>query len=1033
MGSLRDTNFQVQAGLQFGSGMLQLRGVFDKEFYLETEMPSCTLADIQGLYTSTTGRELASFNHQIEFHSLVFRVDQTGLAFSGGVTIDGHHSVSASISIKRDGILITGSLSSIPLGSTGLSVENAAMNIFLGRTSGNETSRSSGFSITGHLTFKNLSLNVAVHTLLQQGKVTTVAYGELEGHDLGLSLLEPRVKGTWLDLELKKMAFIYSDIDSPTSGDYNVFSYLIHRGVQFCATIDRRIESLDRATQQEMHGLLLHARYDIPANTVTLGLILPSAVGIHISKRVASGPISIEVLIPIHDAPQLRITSALNVQPPKQIEPLVFTFGINCDFDSIEAFGQMENYWLNPLGISDRVKVGPHLALQVGYTHFSAGMAPPTVGFTGGIKIGDTSWQVAVNISENPSDELISVSLSELSLSDLISFAANLSHHSEPIPVPNEDVFALRDISFYLSAGTTVGTKYYPPGASFKGQLSLFGQTTALNATVGSTTRIAAEFEALSLGPLSLRGSTDGGNKNATAVIELGTSKQHILLDGSVSILGFQASLHGSFDILPIPKIEFEIMIAFGDLLKITLGAKLVGPQHFGSLEGADFILHAVVEQHVIDYLLRQIRYCFTALEHFIVGGFEAVQNFISDAKEGIEAAIAAATEAFQEAERGWKDKEAAIAAAFKEAEEEFRAHIADLEDDLFATRTTVESAILEARKNLEAQQLLRAATLSAAHSQVLRKKAELERDIGEKLQSIREVKEKTQRTYGAVEGKMKAAEEELRKKQREFDACNAAYVKALEGTHFFSGLPAHLALHRVKHLRNDAAAELVTARTVLQQLQKVAARGEWARLKKEKERQKNALAVARRLRDREMEVMEARERRSRLDAERGVEYHEFLAQQTQERRAEVEMKVRAVEEYREFKTPVVEGKRDVWMRVEDEREFKVKEERERELQEKRGLKMEAEAVERVVEKFGGLGDREDMQEVQRKKFDIEKIELTGSLRALVEKGKPLEAKITVVVNGERREVVVNWGFGDVVGLVETAVGVIWGVMTEKV
>jgi hypothetical protein len=85
------------------------------------------------------------------------------------------------------------------------------------------------------------------------------------------------------------------------------------------------------------------------------------------------------------------------------------------------------------------------------------------------------------------------------------------------------------------------------------------------------------------------------------------------------------------------------------------------------------------------------------------------------------------------------------------------------------------------------------------------------------------------------------------------------------------------------------------------------------------------------------------------------------------------------------------------------------------------------------VEKFGGLGDREDMQEVQRKKFDIEKIELTGSLRALVEKGKPLEAKITVVVNGERREVVVNWGFGDVVGLVETAVGVIWGVMTEKV
>ncbi|KAI5817898.1 hypothetical protein BZA77DRAFT_352510 [Pyronema omphalodes] len=1034
MGKLEDSNFQVSAGFQFGASMLQLRGIFNGDFSLETTIPVCTLSDIQDLYSSITGRQLAPFvQHKVEFHSLVFRVNDSGLTFSGGVTIDGHHSISGCISIKRDGIIITGSLSNIPLGATGLYVENAVVDIFLGRVSGNETSRSSSFAISGVVRFKQLSIKVSVHTRVQKGGVTTVVYGELEGRELGLSLLSPRVKGTWLDVRLSKMAFIYSDIDSPDFlGDTNnPFSYPIRRGVQFCAIIDKRIEVLDIATQQELRGLMLQARYDIAGDSVTFGILLPSPVGIHFSKRVSSGPVAIEVLIPMHDTPKVTVSAMLNVQPPRQIEPLVFTFGINCDFASIKAFGQMENYWINPLGISEAIKIGPHLALQVGYTHFSAGIGPPTVGFSGGLNIGQTACQVAVNISENPSDELISLFLSELSLSDLLSFSSHLHHETQP-PIQSEDIFSLRNLNLYLSAGTTIGTKYFPPGASLTGTLTLFSQPTTFEATLGPTTLISASFSLLSLGPITVRGSHTTGSKAATAVIELSPTKQHILLDGCVSILGFQASLHGSFSILPVPSIDFELQVSFGDILRLTLGAKLSGPQHFGSLEGADFMLHAVLEQGVIDYLLRQIRYCFDAVERFILGGIEAVRSFLSDTVSGVEVAIEVATRAFQEAEQRWKEKEAEMMRAFRDAEREFCEQVAGMEEDLFKTRTGVEAAILEARKRLEARRLVRAAEVTAAHSEVLRKRLELEGEVQTRLGSVREVKEKTQRRYGVLEERIRRAEEELGRKQLLFDACNEAYVKALEETSFFSGLPANLELHRMKHVRNDAEAELVTARTVLQELQKVATRGEWVRLKKEKERRKKALAIARSLRDREMEVMEAKERRCTRDAEKDVEYHEFLVQQTEERTAEVEMKIRAVEEYKEIKTPVVEGKRDMWMRVEDEMEFKVKEEKERELQKTKELKIEADAVERVVEKFGALGDKENVKEVQRKKFDIERIELTGSLRALVEKGKPLDAKITVVVNGKRREVVVNWGFGDIAGLVETAAGVIWDIITEK-
>ena len=57
---------------------------------------------------------------------------------------------------------------------------------------------------------------------------------------------------------------------------------------------------------------------------------------------------------------------------------------------------QMTGYWVNPLGVGQNVKIGPHLALQINivYATFVATGLPSGFGFAGGLSIGDFAVQV---------------------------------------------------------------------------------------------------------------------------------------------------------------------------------------------------------------------------------------------------------------------------------------------------------------------------------------------------------------------------------------------------------------------------------------------------------------------------------------------------------------------------------------------------------------------------------------------------------------------------------------------------------------
>lgn len=759
---IQDVTFDFEATMAFGTGTLLFAGAYSEgDFWAESKVPRCTLEDIQNLYTSMTGRELKPFDHSVEFEDITCRIDTNGLQFRGQITVHGHRSISAAISIKRDGIAITGALHDIKLGH--VTVKNVALDIFLGRSAKNETSRESGFAITGKVTFHKMEIGVAVYLTDSKAKDAQWAvYGELTGEDMKLQKLAPEVKDTWLDLELNQVAFIASSVDSP-QGDYNEFNYPIRSGVQFCASIDR-VQPLNHITKAEVHGLVLHAVWN-PDTGFSFGIILPTPVGIHLTKTITSGPVSVE--ISLSRMPHILVTAELNVVPKRQSQPLVFKFGLEADIIGANGFGEMKNYWVNPLGIGENVRIGPNIALRLGidYALLAATGTPSSIGFSAGMAIGSVEAQVAMAISDNPADELIKASLTELSIHDLVNFACEIS--GQEIALPPKDLLGFRDVLIYLSTGVTIGTTHYPSGVAMKGEMDLFGESTKLECTIGATTKISAEFEKLEIGPLAIQGSNGRG---PAAVIEIGAAKQHILVDGTVKIMDLEASIHCAFDILPTPGMELSLHLALAEALEIKLDAKVVGMADFKNLSGADFMVNAVVEQDILRYLVMQIRHYLSALLKLLQRGIDAAQSFIDEAQESFENAFKIAENALDEARSDWDEAEAGLDAALNELQENFQRKLDSLMSSLSTTKQDAEEAILKASKEFEQAKIIRAAAIASTTAVVQKKKAEVRQNIATKLTEIREVKEQTKAKFGALEEKIRKLEEKVKHAQSEYN-----------------------------------------------------------------------------------------------------------------------------------------------------------------------------------------------------------------------------------------------------------------------
>lgn len=282
-----------------------------------------------------------------------------------------------------------------------------------------------------------------------------------------------------------------------------------------------------------------------------------------------------------------------------------------------------------------------------------------------------------LSVGEDPLQELISASLTALSMKDLANFASTIVQQT--LPAPDESVINFQDVSLYVSTGVTVNNIQYPPGLSFSATAEVFHKLAAVQCSVGTQgINLAGSISQFNIGPLAITNSatvagaipTSGIISNAGAVTTTGavlhpgsapagiasrslsgpqfaasisTKAQSLIIDGGVRLLELGAAIHVEVELLPSPNFAFDLSLAFTDLLPFSIKGSMLGavdPTDIGKL---DFALSATLEQNILDYLIAQANLQFIAASQAAQSNIDEQKANLGKIQESFNASIDAA------------------------------------------------------------------------------------------------------------------------------------------------------------------------------------------------------------------------------------------------------------------------------------------------------------------------------------------------------------------------------------------------------
>ena len=181
--------------------------------------------------------------NDLKFESLYLKISTNGIVLSGTVAFNGTASAQAMISITRDGLGISGGIGNYKIPDTDITIQEAALDIFIGANTKSATDkvpkRASRFGIRGTVDFEGnlVTAGFSISTSTS-GERQWMLYGAFDG-DLRLSKINSEVKGTDMDISLRKAAIIASNFTQDASnvsgldGMLNVMNYPTSKGMRF--------------------------------------------------------------------------------------------------------------------------------------------------------------------------------------------------------------------------------------------------------------------------------------------------------------------------------------------------------------------------------------------------------------------------------------------------------------------------------------------------------------------------------------------------------------------------------------------------------------------------------------------------------------------------------------------------------------------------------------------------------------------------------------------------------------------------------
>lgn len=202
---------------------------------MEAELHDVNLKLLQDIYSDLFKKPLSTVpdNHNIVFTSLRLRIGTGSFVFEGSVTVDKYTSASAVVTLSSLGLEIQGVVENVTFpdrhGPT-ITIDSAAIDVFIGPHA--ESGRAYRIALSGTVTKGALQFSVGVyfnHTSSNNSEYTV--YGTVLKGDLKLSSIEPKIKNTFMDLELTNVAVIISNQEQPWDHVPNSFKYKVKKGM----------------------------------------------------------------------------------------------------------------------------------------------------------------------------------------------------------------------------------------------------------------------------------------------------------------------------------------------------------------------------------------------------------------------------------------------------------------------------------------------------------------------------------------------------------------------------------------------------------------------------------------------------------------------------------------------------------------------------------------------------------------------------------------------------------------------------------
>ncbi|WP_086931999.1 hypothetical protein [Agarilytica rhodophyticola] len=733
---------------------------------------SFSMDDIDAIFSALTKENISLPNFAFELKNVVL-----GFATADGVYGTEHLSEGAIIQaeiaifdynctakthISKNGLEFIGSLGSLSVGPVDIHQAKLELNLY-SQTSG----RDSSFAIVGEAEIEGIELECKLVFQENNGKWEQILYAGLNADAFSMSTVFPPAKNSFIDtFSFSKIAFIYSSFEG-NSQDSD-FSFNVKQGLQLLGTMNQ-IPALSDLTGKDDLALELGAYFGTEKE---ITISLPDT-RLDLGSSVTTSPFSIGIAFA--PQPSLDLVFVLDVDVPKQNDPLHFDLSLSVGAIQASGAGTMKNYWENPFGLNG-LKVGPNLALEVGiiYQQFLATGTPSSFGFVGGLVLGNVVAQMAMKISAIPSEQILMGKLEQLSPENLIAFvnqAAKANIPTDALP----DIIDIRDLELYIApAGGSIGTVTFEQGFSFDADLVLFGKEISLHARLGDD-GISADgsIDRIAIGPLTIQGK-DGDD--AEFDFDLTTSKQGFLIDGELDFLGTGVGIYVD---ISNQGIEFNFEQSFLGLLTYSVEGKSSG--NLDKPETLDFALAAEFDNDLTAYLKNDLSKKINQAADAVNESIEHAQEKVDEAEKQYKKEFDKANKKLQEAKkkadalseqlnaelasekRKYKQDIKAAKAEIERAEKTYNNALKDAQDTVNQAQAKYNKAMKDAQAAVDKAQRTYNNGVKAAQDKV----NTAERDYNNSIKSAKRSFDSAIRKVNSLNSSINSAKKKLKKEKK--------------------------------------------------------------------------------------------------------------------------------------------------------------------------------------------------------------------------------------------------------------------------